>query len=141
MAAQSGRDLLLKIHDGSGSFDDANYAVVGGFKSNNINITAQSVDITNKDSNGFSEMLESAGNISISTGGDGVFVDDASFQRVHDHVLAQTHPDCKLVFPGFAEYTGKFHISSLNITGNDNDAITYAITLESSGVVTVTTLP
>ncbi|PCI59459.1 MAG: phage major tail protein, TP901-1 family [Kordiimonadales bacterium] len=141
MAAQSGRDLLLKVHDGSGLFDDANYVVVGGFTSNNINITAQSVDITNKDSNGFSEMLESAGNISISAGGDGVFVDDASFQRVHDHVLAQTHPDCKLVLPGFAEYTGKFHISSLNITGNDNQAITYAITLESAGVVTVTPLP
>jgi predicted secreted protein len=30
MAAQKGRDLLLKIHDESGSYSDANYVVVWG---------------------------------------------------------------------------------------------------------------
>jgi TP901-1 family phage major tail protein len=140
MAAQKGRELLLKIHDGSTDFTDAGYSVVGGFKSNSFEMNGEAIDITNKDSGGFKELLEGGGNVSLSVSGDGVFLDDASFQRVHDHLLAQTHPDCKIVIPDFAEYTGKFAISTLSLSGNDGEAVTYNISLDSAGIVTVTAI-
>ncbi len=140
MAAQRGRDLLVKIHDGSASFEDANYIVVGGFKSNGFDMNGESVDITNKDSGGFKELLEGAGTVSLSISGDGVFVDDASFQRVHDHMLARTHPSCKIIVPDFAEYTGPFSIESLSLSGNDNEAVTYNISFVSAGAVAVTAI-
>jgi len=140
MAAQKGRDLLVKIHDGSASFEDANYNVVAGMRTNSFGFTAEQIDITNKDSGGFKESLDEAGNVGLEVSGGGVFLDDAAFQRVHDHFLARTHMDCKLVFPDFAEYTGKFSIDSLNIGGNETEAITYEIKMDSTGPITVTAL-
>jgi len=138
MAAKSGRDLLVKIHDGSANFDDANYVVVGGFKSNGFDINGEAVDITSKDSAGFKELLAGAGNLSLSVKGSGVFVDDASFKRVHDHMMAQTHPLCRIEVVGFATYEGDFAISSLSMTGDDGDAISYDVSFDSAGAVTVT---
>ncbi|MBL4837129.1 MAG: phage major tail protein, TP901-1 family [Kordiimonadaceae bacterium] len=139
MAAKSGRDLLVKIYSGSGDISDAgSYNVVGGFKSNGIDISGEAVDITSKDSGGFKEQLESAGNLSIAVKGSGVFVDDASFKLVHEHMLNQTHPLCLVEVVGFASYMGSFTVSSLSLTGDDGDAISYDISLDSAGVITVT---
>lgn len=140
MAAQKGKELLLKIHDGSSSYDDANYVVIGGMNTNKISYSGEQIDITSKDSAGFKESLEGAGNVSISITGNGVFLDDASFQRIHDHFIAQTHPESKIIVPDFVEYTGKFEIESLGLNGDSNTAITYEIGLKSSGPVTVSTL-
>jgi len=137
MAAQQGRELLLKIHDESNDFADANYIAVGGFTSNNLDINGETIDITTKDSGGFKELLEGGGSVSLSVSGSGVFLDDASFQRVHDHMLAQTHPNCQIIVPDFAKYTGKFAVTRLSLAGADKQAVTYDISLESSGAVTI----
>jgi TP901-1 family phage major tail protein len=115
-------------------------SLFGGFKSNKLDFSSDSIDITNKDSGGFKESLESAGNVSLKVDGSGVFLDDASFQRVHDHFLSQTHPECKIVVPDFAEYTGKFEIESLSLDGAETGAVSFTIGLTSSGAVTVTSI-
>lgn len=140
MAAQKGRDLLIQIHDGSADFNDENYVVVGGFKTNGVTINGDPIDITNKDSQGFKQSLAGAGNISMSLSGDGVFMDDASFRRVHEHMVNQTHPQCRAIIPEFASYTGPFAIGSLQLNGNDQDAVTYTISLDSAGVIDVSYL-
>lgn len=137
VTAQKGRDLLVQVHDGSADFNDENFIVVGGFKSNGITIDGDSVEITTKDSNGFKEKLQGGGNLQINVSGDGVFMDDASFRRVHEHTINKTHPLCRLIMPDFARYEGRFEIASLAMTGNDGEAITYNISLESSGTITV----
>ncbi len=140
MAAQKGRELLIQIHDGSGDFNDENYVVVGGFKSNGFSIDGEAIDVTNKDSQGFKEALAGAGNISISLTGNGIFVDDESFRRVHEHMVSQTHPQCRVIVPEFARYTGPFAIKSLSMTGNDSEAVTYDISLDSAGVIAISYL-
>jgi len=140
MAAQQGRDLLLKIHDGSAPLPGGAYLAVGGFTSNDFSINGETIDITNKDSGGFKELLEGGGNVSLSISGDGVFLDDESFKRVHDHMLAQTHPECQVIVPDFAEYTGKFAITSLSLTGGNNQAVTYRISLDSAGAIAVSAI-
>ncbi|MEX0298013.1 MAG: phage major tail protein, TP901-1 family [Kordiimonas sp.] len=137
MAAQKGRELLIQIHDGSGDFNDENYVVVGGFDNNGITMNGEAVEITNKDSQGFKEYLEAAGNVSISLTGGGVFVDDESFRRVHEHMVNQTHPQCRVIVPEFARYTGSFSITSLSVTGNNGAAVTYEIALDSAGVIAI----
>lgn len=137
MAAQKGRDLLVQIHDGSADFADANYVTVGGFKNNDLSIEGESIEITSKDSPGFKEALSGAGNIKIGITGTGVFVDDASFRRVHEHMISQTHLQSRIIVPDFARYTGPFEVASLKVTGNENDAVTYDISLDSAGAVTI----
>lgn len=130
MAAQKGKDLLLKIHDG------IEYQIVGGFKSNDLTINGEAVDVTTKDNVGFKELLEGAGVRSLSASGDGVFMNDATFGIAHGHVLAGTHPECEITVPGLGTYTGKFAISSLQMTGGFEGEVTYSISLDSAGVIT-----
>ena len=132
MAAQQGKELLLKIHDGS------DYQLIGGFQSNEFSINGETVNITSKDSAGFKQLLDGAGLRSISTSGNGVFLNDAAFAVAHGHVLAGTHPDCQIVVPGFGTYSGPFAITTLSMTGAREDAVTYNISLESAGPVAFT---
>lgn len=132
MAAQQGKELLLKIHDGT------DYQLIGGFQSNEFSINGETVDITSKDSQGFKQLLDGAGLRSISTSGNGVFMNDAAFAVAHSHVLAGTHPLCEIVVPGFGTYSGAFAITALSMTGAREDAVTYNISLESAGPVAFT---
>jgi TP901-1 family phage major tail protein len=136
MAAQHGRELLLKVHDGSASFEDANFTTVGGFASNNIKIANTAIEITSKDSGGFKESLDGGGQRSFSTDAEGTFLSDATFALVHNHILNSTHPLCRVVVPGHGTYEGKFVIISLDMTGAQNDEVTYRMAFESSGTVT-----
>lgn len=130
MAAQKGKELLLKIHDGD------SYELIGGFKSNDFSIDGETIDITTKDNNGFKELLDGVGVRSISTSGDGIFMNDATFGVAHGHMLAGTHPNCEITVPGFGTYTGKFAITSLQMNGSYEGEVTYSISLESAGPIT-----
>jgi len=130
MVAQQGKELLLKIHDG------IDYQLIGGFQSNEFTINGQSVDVTTKDSAGFREFLDGAGVRSLTTGGNGVFMNDTAFGIAHGHVMAGTHPDCQIVVPGLGTYTGKFAITSLSMTGTHDTEVTYTFSLESAGPIT-----
>ncbi len=130
MSAQKGKELLLQVDDGAGG-----YATVGGFKTNNFSIDGQAIDVTTKDSNGFKEYLDGGINVSINTDATGVFMDDAQFERVHAAALAGSHLDARITVPDFMTYTGPFVVKSLSMDGQDNEAVTYNIGLESAGAV------
>jgi TP901-1 family phage major tail protein len=135
MSAQKGKELLLQVNNGSGT-----YETVGGFTSNDFDINGQAVDITNKDSAGFKEALSGGGIVSINTSASGVFMNDESFERVHDAALANTHLDCRICVPNFMAYTGPFIVTSLGMNGATEDAVQYSISLESAGAITATPL-
>ncbi|WP_417459229.1 phage major tail protein, TP901-1 family [Kordiimonas sp.] len=136
MTAQLGKELLLKIHDGSAAFEDENFILVGGFTSNDMKISNQGVDITSKDSGGFKEMLEGGGVRSFTSSASGVFMSDAAFALCHGHMLAATHPECRVIVPGHGTYGGKFAIGSLELTGADEGEVSYSMTFESAGPIT-----
>lgn len=130
MTAQKGREFVLQINDGS------SYQTVGGFRSNRFSINGQTIEVTNKGSDGARQLLADAGVVSLSTSGSGVFLNnDVHFKSVHDKALAQEHADCKIIVPGFMSYTGLFAISSLEMSGEHNGEVTYSISLESAGAI------
>ena len=135
MPAQKGRELLLQVEDGSGG-----YETVGGFTSNSFNINGAPVDITNKDSAGFKESLNGGSTISISTNGNGVFMDDDGFQRVHDAAISNAHLNARIIVPDFMHYVGPFIVSSLDLTGDTDGAVNYSIQLESAGAIAATAI-
>ena len=74
MAAQKGRDLLLKIDDGTGAF-----VTVAGLRTQRLALNANTVDVTHAESAGrWRELLEGAGARRASVSGGGVFKDAAS---------------------------------------------------------------
>lgn len=135
MAAQAGKDLLLKVEDDA---LPGTYVAVGGFRSNSFTINGEGIDITNKDSNGFKEMLDGAGVRSVTASGTGVFMDDAIFTQVNTDVLAGSIKSWEVIIPDFGTYEAGFLITSVEFAGEHNGEATYTINLESSGAVTFT---
>lgn len=134
MVAQKGADFLLNIAEGGGVGVPG---PVGGFRSNSMTMNNETIDITNKDSNGKRELI--AGGIqSFSASGSGVFVDDAAFALAHTAMLDQTADVWDVVIPDFGTHSGPFMITSLEMGGEHNGEVTYSISLESAGALTFT---
>jgi TP901-1 family phage major tail protein len=131
MAAQKGKDLLVKIHDGAG------YTTVAGLRSRRIAFNAETVDVTHSESTDrWRELLEGAGVKRASIAGRGLFKDAAT-----DALMRQTFFDgavksYQIVIPDFGTVQGAFQIVSLEFAGDHNGEVTYEMALESAGALT-----
>ena len=147
MAAQKGLDMLLKINT-SGS----TYATVGGLRSTSITLNDESVDITNKDSQGSRTMLAGGGVSSVSISASGVFTDASTEETVRAAFFAQQNTsdgssaqtpafkNFQFLIPDFGTLTGQFQITSLEYAGEFNGEVTYSFTFESSGAISFATV-
>jgi TP901-1 family phage major tail protein len=130
MAAQKGKDLLVKIFDGS------SYVTIAGLRSRRLAFNAETVDITHAESaERWRELLDGAGVKRASVSGRGLFKDQAS-----DELLRQTFFDgavknYQLVIPDFGTVTGQFQITSFEFAGEHNGEVTYELALESAGAL------
>ena len=130
MAAQKGKDLLVKINTSGSTYD-----TVGGLRSTSISINDEPVDITNKDSANARTLLATAGTSSMTISGSGVFVDDAQIQLIRGSLANGAFKTFHLVVPDLGTYAGSFMIASLEFAGEFNGEVTYSLTLESSGAI------
>ncbi|MBL4801742.1 MAG: phage major tail protein, TP901-1 family [Emcibacter sp.] len=133
MAVEKGRAFLLKIGDGGGT---ETFDVVGGMRSTSLRINNETVDVTNKTSGGWRELLSGAGIRHISLSGGGIFTDSASEGLLQAKALASSVDNYEIVFESGAKFSGAFQVTSLEYSGDYNGERTYNISLESSGVVT-----
>lgn len=132
MAYHPGRTALFKY--GSGS--PPTYATVGGLRNVSIDIDAGPIDVTNKDSNGQQTMLANAGVWKGTISGQGLF-DNASAALKAVIAAAGPNPSNiqgEIVFDNGDTYAGQWAIKTLRRTGNYNDAESYDMSLDSSGV-------
>ena len=137
MAAQKGKDLLLKVDsDGTGSF-----ATVAGLRSRTIAFNAEAVDITHTESAGqWRELLEGAGVKTARLSGSGIFKDAASDEIVRSYVFNGTIRNWQVVIPDFGTVEGPFHIGSFELTGRHDGEVAFDIALESAGALTFTAI-
>ncbi|MFG1301687.1 phage major tail protein, TP901-1 family [Xanthobacter sp. V3C-3] len=135
MAAQKGKDLLLKVHDGTG------FSTVAGLRSRTLAFNAQSVDVTHADSAGrWRELLDGAGVKRASVSGSGVFKDATSDALVRQLFFSGALASCQVVIPDFGTVTGPFQITALEIAAEHDREVTFDLTLESAGELAFTTL-
>lgn len=134
MAAQKGRDVLLKLNTVS-----TTYVAIAGMREPTITINNEPVDITNADDAGIRKLLEGAGVTSVSIKAQGVFMDDTYVATVRAAALANTHKNFQFVIPGSSAktYQGAFMVASFEEAGSYNGQVTYNLTLESAGAVTI----
>ncbi|HHL34188.1 MAG TPA: phage major tail protein, TP901-1 family [Desulfobulbaceae bacterium] len=132
MAAEKGRAFLLKIGDGG---NPETFDVVGGMRSTSLRINNETVDVTNKTSGGWREILSGAGVRKISLTGSGIFTDSVSEGLLQAKALASSVDNYQVVFESGANFSGAFQVTSLEYAGDYNGERTYSIALESSGVV------
>lgn len=128
MPAQKGKDLLLKMHDGSA------FATVAGLRSKTLAFNAQTVDVTHAESAGrWRELLAGAGVRRANVSGAGIFKDAASDALVRQTFFDGTVKNCQVVIPDFGAVEGPFQISSLEFTGAHDGELAFEIALESAG--------
>jgi TP901-1 family phage major tail protein len=139
MAAQRGKDMLLKIGDGG---EPEAFASVAGLRARTISLNARTVDATDSDSAGrWRELLDGAGVKSAAVSGTGVFRDAASDALVREAFFAQAARRWRLIVPDFGAIEGPFLVAALEYAGQHDGEATYALSLASAGEVTFEALP
>ncbi|HEU4662153.1 MAG TPA: phage major tail protein, TP901-1 family [Pseudolabrys sp.] len=133
MAAQKGKDLLIKIADGS------DFVTVAGLRTRRLAFNAETVDITNAESsNRWRELLDGAGIKRASVSGRGLFKDETSDTLMRQTFFDGTVTNYQVVIPSFGTVQGPFQIVSLEFAGEHNGEVTYDVSLESAGELTFT---
>jgi TP901-1 family phage major tail protein len=131
MAAQKGKDLLVKIDDGAG------FTTVAGLRTRRLAFNAETVDITHAESaNRWRELLDGAGVKRASIAGRGLFKDAASDELVRAAFFDGAVKQCQIVIPDFGTVAGAFQIASLEFAGEHNGEVTFDLSLESAGELT-----
>jgi TP901-1 family phage major tail protein len=135
MAAQKGKDLLLKLDtNGTGSF-----STVAGLRSRSISFNAETVDVTHAESVGeWRELLAGAGVKSARIAGAGIFKDAASDATIRAYVFDGTIREWQVVIPDFGTIEGLFQISSFELSGRHDGEVAFEMTLDSAGPLTFT---
>ncbi|WPY95076.1 phage major tail protein, TP901-1 family [Limimaricola variabilis] len=129
MAAQNGRDLLLKIDmTGDGLFE-----TMAGLRATRLTLNAQSIDVTHLGSGGWREVLGGAGVRSAAISGSGVFRDADTDARARQIFFDGETPDFQVVIPDFGTMTGRFHIASIDYAGSHDGEASFEIALVSAG--------
>jgi len=131
MAAQKGKDLLIKIDDGS------EFVTVAGLRTRRLAFNAETVDITHAESAGrWRELLEGAGVKRAGLSGRGLFKDAATDALMRQTFFDGAVKDYQVVIPDFGTVEGPFQIAGLEFAGEHNGEVTYELSLESAGALT-----
>jgi TP901-1 family phage major tail protein len=132
MAAQRGRDLLIKLDPtGSGSF-----RTVAGLRATRITFNAETVDATHIGSEGrWRELLGGAGVRSASISGSGIFRDEATDELVRGIFFTGDMPRFQVIVPDFGVIEGPFQITSIEYSGEYDGEATYELALASAGAL------
>lgn len=135
ISALKGRSMLLKV-DMTG-LSPTTYTQVAGMRATQIKINGNQVDITNKDSAGWQELLSDAGvrKLDITASGEfdaaagaaGIFLEKAA--------LANTFIDAIITFGNGVTYIGNWAISDYTLDGPYDNAQTFSMTLSSNGPI------
>jgi TP901-1 family phage major tail protein len=137
MAAQKGKDLLLKIDsDGLGAFE-----TVAGLRSRSLSFNMEVVDITHQESAGqWRELLAGAGAKSARIAGSGIFKDAASDSAIRQAFFDGLIRTWRVVIPDFGTVEGPFQITSFELTGRHDGEVAFDIALESAGELSFSAL-
>lgn len=130
MAAFPGKNFLLK------EGPVASAVTVSGNRTTGMTLNNEEVNITDKDSNNFRELLAGAGEKSLSIAAAGIFKDSAAEETVRGYAFAGTINTFSLFFANGDTIEGPFQIASYERTGEHNASEEYSMTLESAGAWT-----
>ena len=134
MAAQKGKDLLLKLDDGTGTF-----ITIAGLRTRRLSLNADTVDASSAESVGrWRELLAGAGLLRASIAGTGIFKDAASDVLIRQNFFNGLIGNWQMVVPTFGTISGAFQITSLDYRGEHAAEVTFDIALESAGALTFT---
>ncbi|MBX8824557.1 phage major tail protein, TP901-1 family [Ochrobactrum sp. SFR4] len=131
MAAQRGKDLLLKIAAAGDTFQTC-----AGLRSKRIAFNAETVDVTDADATGrWRQLLAGSGVQRASVSGAGIFKDAASDALIRTAFFNGDILNWQIIVPDFGTVSGLFQITALEYGGVHDGEVTFEIALESAGLI------
>ena len=133
--AQQGRAFLFKM-DVSGQSPTV-YTSVTGMRATQLKVNGNAVDITNKNSNAWQEMLSNAGVRKIDVSASGIYdgTPGAVFNAFEKAALSNTFIDAEIVFANGVTWTGTWVIMDFTTDGPYDNAQTFSCTITSHGPI------
>ncbi|MEZ5884547.1 MAG: phage major tail protein, TP901-1 family [Paracoccaceae bacterium] len=137
MAAQNGKDLLIKLDlNGGGQFE-----TIAGLRATRLSFNAETVDVTSLESQGgWRELLGGAGVRSAAISGSGVFKDAATDERARQIFFDGEVPLFQVIIPDFGIVEGPFMITAVEYSGSHNGEASYELSMASAGALGFTAL-
>jgi TP901-1 family phage major tail protein len=135
MAQVKGINFLVMVNTGTDTTPV--YTKVAGQRGATLNRSAETLETTSKDSDGFKEFETSFKEWSIEA--DGLLVDgDAGFEALEDSFMNGTKLKAQLQTSSGDKYEGMVIITDLPIEAPYDDMATYSVTLQGTGFLTKT---
>ena len=138
MAIFNGTDLILKVSPSSGG------TAVKLMHSQNVSLSmnVDTIDISTKDSAGFRDLLGGQKSFSLSADGlmdFGGVAGDTEVDELFTQALARTAVTFIFGIADASAYnmSGSGFITSIEVSGGTEDAPTYSVSIEGTGVLTV----
>jgi len=132
MPISKGRTLLLKLGTGGSA------TLVAAMRTTKFTVNGELVDATHKDSNGMRTLLDGAGVAKVTISASGLLSGTAQATDFINRTLARSLDNYRLEFDNSDILEGSFQCVSFEASGDYNGEQTYALTLESSGTLTLT---
>jgi TP901-1 family phage major tail protein len=138
MAKIAGVDVLLKVETGvDATSGTVTYTVLGGQSGATLNRSAETIDVTSKDAQGWAESIAGVKSWSIECEGF-IVEDDTALTKLEDAFNARTKLKAQIVFPSGKKYEGDVFITDFPMEFPQDDAVTFSVTLQGTGALTVT---
>ena len=127
----NGTDVKLAID----SADDQTFTDIGGLITYGFTLNNGAIDLTNKSSASFREIMDREGLQSLDLTAEVIFSSDAAFKAVKDAAFNKQIKDYQVARNGEVVACAAY-ITSFAETAPDNDKLTASISLQSSGPIT-----
>lgn len=132
MPVQQGRNFLLKLGTGGGAITCA------AMRTTRFTVNGATVDVTNKDSAGWRELLAGAGTASVTLSAAGLLSGSAQATDFVSRAMSRSVDAYTLIFDNGDKLEGNFQCASFEASGDHDGEQTYALTLESAAAITLT---
>lgn len=117
-----GVDVVVKIGN----------EILAGQRNATLNRSAETLDTTSKDSDGWKEGEQGFKEFSINT--DGLYVEnDTAFNALEEAYMNGTKVDVDVALPTGSKYTGKAFITDFPLNAPYTDKVTYNVTFQGTG--------
>lgn len=130
MPSHKGRDLLLKIGDGSA---DETFTALGAARTSAMTLNNQSADATTMADGGIQVLNAAAGLQSLSIRLEGIFKDSTAEETLRAIAFDRSARHFLLQFPNGDSYTAPFVVENYARGGSHDGLETFSVTLSRSG--------
>jgi TP901-1 family phage major tail protein len=135
MAKEAGKNCIVKV--GNGATPTEVFNAVQGQRSGSVSFEADSVDVSDKTTDGWGAVIAGTRRATITVGGVAVWGDANGLDRLKEVFLAGENINSQIIVNAAGDgYEGNFSITNFEITGEHDGATEYSFTLQNAGAVT-----